>query len=200
MSNRIKVQIIRDRAKMPNIVQIDYLGRKLEVKFDPARGFEISGDRNFLPPISEILKLIYPVQSVLSVRGSSWFDRNPEPEEIYHIYNTGPHVETPRWIYTVPPDKIAFVEIAFLRVMRATAADAAGLVYAQLLKQSAPAYSDQLVFNASINTNGVGDTDKDHAGGFTLYSRDKLVGTTYDGSTAGTVSYIFAILISEIDA
>jgi len=130
-----------------------------------------------------------------------WYDRNP-----YHRFqsfqnnNTAPHAITDRWSYTVPAGKKAFVEAGQTYARRVTAAAPVGLVQVTISIQPSGA-GVAILLVSQIITNNVGDGDHAEIGsGPVLYPGDLIKGTTYDGSTAGTINLNVTSEITEFDA
>jgi hypothetical protein len=127
------------------------------------------------------------------------FDRNPEMViRQFELTSTGPHGATTRWTYTVPPGKKAYLESAYVKLIRTLAATTAG--WAAFYVGYDAENSSGNIMKAVIQSNTVGDTDKDRLGGPLLMKEgDHLVAQSIDLSVAGLIGYISGVKITEFD-
>jgi len=195
------VKIFRDLAKFPSVVNINIGGRKLTAEFDPEKGLTIEGSRAHLPSFSEILRMIYPVTSVLTIRGQNWFDRNARSVvDDYDSGVVGPHALTLRLTYTVPEDTITMVELLNLSVLRTTASTIIGVagVYVSL---TVPDDIERYIAEAEIYSNPVGSNQRISIGAtMTLFPGTILNAYTRDTSGDGVTMLTIAYKLTEFDA
>jgi len=131
-----------------------------------------------------------------------WYDRNPASKADSFGATLVPHAETVRKTYTVPAGKKAMVESLQARVIRVTAATAAGTPYASWrITPSGGSVSSFLRALLITGQNAVKDEDKVSIGTtLTLFAGDKLEAATFDDSTAGTVYHYISYKLTEFDA
>ena len=198
------VKISRDIAKFPSTVDVSIGQRKLHVDFDPEKGFIIEGQRGILPTFSDVLKMIYPVTSVLTVRGLNWFDRNPEGYAYGGIsVAEGPHASKVRHAYTCPADKITVIEVLDVGLKRITAAAVPGasVSWWTLTREGEASSAHFLHSWLSPTENNVNDKDVRSLGGtITLFEGDKMEWHSEDGATGGTIVYEASYKLTEFDA
>jgi len=130
-----------------------------------------------------------------------WYDRNARSVvERYFGDSVGPHALTTRWTYTVPRDRMAFVEHMFVKVRRYIEAAVVGRVIAYI--QITPAgESWDPIAEAGLVTNVVGDYEECWLGqAFVLVTGDTIAAVTSDTSNGGNVDYRTIIKITEFDA
>lgn len=131
----------------------------------------------------------------------TWFDRNPKVVfKDYGGVNKDPHTTTTRWEYTVPPERQAFLELAFCRVIRTVAPTTSGRVTDWIYYVHAPLFSGYLVDvqfeNASVDTcrfMGIGHS-------LILLEGDLLKGQSSDASVGGQCDHMIAAKLTEFDA
>jgi len=127
------------------------------------------------------------------------FDRDPEIViRDFELTSTGPHGTTTRWTYAVPEGKKAYLESAYVKLLRRTAATTPGL--AMFYVGYASENSSGNIMKAIIMTNTPGDTDKDRlAGPLLMEAGDTLAAQSYDLSNAGLIGYFSGVKITEFD-
>lgn len=129
-----------------------------------------------------------------------WYDRNPITKVDHSLeLAVAPHPSTQRILYTVPVGKKAMVNALNVKIERHTAATTASLMDASFgltLKDG----TYQLILQAMIFTNNVGDADRDQCGSFLLSEGEKLHGITIDLSTDGKGNYFLSYQLTEFDA
>lgn len=131
----------------------------------------------------------------------AWYDRNPTIQEgKYVAASVAPHAQEPRWTYTVPAGKKAFVELAFLRIYRRTAATTVGIWAADIYYQPSGGSSTSHMRISSLD-NTVGSEKTLTIGqNMIMLAGDALRGYTEDASTGGTCDYAVIAKITEFDA
>ena len=131
----------------------------------------------------------------------AWYDRNPSIQvKNYSAAGVAPHTSTLRWSYTVPSGKKAFLELADIEVVRATAATTVGMVSAGITYTPSGG-SEVNVIVVEIRTNGVGDRAGKTVGqAFVMSAGDSIKAYTTDTSTGGTIDYTMSAKITEFDA
>jgi len=198
---KIDVKVDRDLQLIPNMAEITIAGRKVNVEFDQSSGFKIEGPRGLLPNFTDILKLIYPVSSILSVRGLNWFDRKAESKVGNGSIITSPHSVATRLTYECPVDRCAMVEILTAGVVRQEATVGA-LSYATAAWYFDPAKTaEKSILLALILDNTVGAKSEKAIGTtMMLFPGDKIIAKTEDSSGAGSVVwYDIAYKLTEFD-
>ena len=199
--DKISVKVLRDLANNPSIVEIMKNNRKIKATFDPTTGLVLEGPSGSLPSVAEILQMAYPYE-MPSFSRPAWYDRNPESKVNAYDSDQVPHAETPKIEYTVPDDKIAYVEMLYCLVCRAGAAGTAGDVRA-MWRVTPKGGNKRTVLEAYLRAadNLVGDRDRVFLGAtMPLYVDDKLELSTLDVSIGGAVRYRGAYKLTEFDA
>jgi len=130
-----------------------------------------------------------------------WFDRNPLNIMLeYRAQLAAPHVITERWIYTVPPDRIAYAELLGARIMRLTAS-AAALEPTCWIYYRPSGAGEEIIVGVSLVTNVVGDQDREFIGhSLLLFEGDRLRAITWDQSPDGNVEFHVRAKLTEFDA
>jgi hypothetical protein len=125
------------------------------------------------------------------------YDRDPEIViKDYEKTSSGPHAATTRWSYTVPKGKKAYLESAYVKLIRRTAATTAG--WAVFYVGYTGANSSGNIMKAVMITNNIGDTDKDRlAGPLLMEEGDGLCAQSQDLSVDGLIGYISGAKITE---
>lgn len=140
------------------------------------------------------------IADITKVRGLHWYDRNPvsRPKH-YYTDSIAPHSLTERWIYTVPADKIAWIDFLWLYIDRKTAANPVG---DSLARFGATLAGTGLLPLAEIKmrTNNIGDSKQFMlAGAGILLEDDVLNAYTFEAGTGGTVGFELTAKITEFD-
>ena len=133
-----------------------------------------------------------------------WYDRNPEV--ILRSYNAdalAPHINELRWQYTVPKDRMAFVELLDLMLMRIDVAAPVGVADASIWCWPAGIGGPGAVtlLCALLFDNTAGAHIERNVGHTMILLEGYAVSCqTYDQSTGGTVSYRANMKATEFDA
>ena len=138
--------------------------------------------------------LDYLLTIMASGKGLNWYDRNPVKVQRHNNIVAGPHAANDRWTYTVPPNRIAFVEALTTRVTRVTVAAPSSDAHCTIVTDIA------VCFDSIIYTNIVGDTDKTVVGqNMILLAGETIIGRTRDNSTGGTINYVSDMIASQFE-
>lgn len=125
-------------------------------------------------------------------------DRNPITSVLaFNGLALAPHAEISRALYTVPAQKKAILEHAFVSLLRITAAAPIGKYGAFCAIKGSANKMVQVV----LLTNVIGD--KDHeiiTNKIDLIAGDTVDLRTFDLSTGGTVDYVVGAKLTEYDA
>lgn len=191
----IKAEILRDMTKVPTIVTIQRGRRKLKVSFDADKGFEIEGRSALLPSFSEILRMIYPVTAVISVRGMEWFDRNPKLVGAWYVDDDiAPHASTTVETYVVPADRLALVSVLDIDIVRSAATTTLKRAMGRIVVSGA------LAFSCFHWNDTVGHREsKASNSNLVLQSGESIQIVTEDLSTGGTLDYRISMPLIEFD-
>jgi len=132
-----------------------------------------------------------------------WYDRNPEV--IIRSYNAdalAPHINTLRWTYTVPPDRMAFVELLDIVLVRIAVAAPVGRVDASIWgwpPGAAPVPVTLLCGILFENTAGA-HVERNVGHTMVLLEGYRVTCQTLDESTGGTICYRANMKATEFDA
>jgi len=196
----MRVKILRDVAKNPNIIEVIKDGRKIKVEYD-GDNLTFTGDRSQFPNIAEVLQMAFPYELESQSR-PAWYDRNPKVVALGNNGTVGPHVLTTRATYIVPENRMAMIESIFLRLVRATAgAPAADVILYAEMRDDAGNYNRPLQVSLSLSENTPGNHSENSLGTtFTLNAGNGLWLRDIDSSTGGTVWIASHIKMMEFDA
>jgi len=149
--------------------------------------------------ISQIA-LINEISEIKKVRGLHWFDRNPTPiNRSWSGSAVAPHSPTVRWTYTVPANKIAFLELAFAHVLRRSASTVLGEVACEFF-YTPNGGSTLPTLRALIFDNTVGARAHVNVGQALIMNEgDLLEGMSYDDSNGGTTIMEVNAKLTEFD-
>jgi hypothetical protein len=130
----------------------------------------------------------------------AWYDRNPLTKFLqFSAQGQAPLTVTDEWTYTVPAGRKAFIEYAFIRIMRRTAATS-GTEYGAYISYLPSGGSVKNLLWIYIENNTIESKETALLGqGAILYAGDKIDGYVYDGSTGGTVDYQVVCKLTEFD-
>jgi len=192
------VNILRDVAKNPNIIQILKDGRTLTVTYD-GDNMRFIGDRSLIPSVPEALQMAFPYELESQSR-PAWYDRNPKTVSEGYKGTLTPHGVTKRLTYTCPTDRKAMVEVLQCQTTRVTAAAPAGL--SDSIWWIVPAGgSGDWILRSQIYTNNVGDNSDQAVGASLMLQKDDTIyGESSDVSTGGSCVHCFSYKITEFDA
>jgi len=124
-----------------------------------------------------------------------WYQPNFTISNQHYGAQLFPHLETVRWTYTVPANRLAIVMSAFTSVIRYTAATTAAIPDAEIVINAGP----RLV-RSEIGGNTIGTRSSDPVGqSAILKAGHTLEGKTYDGSSGGQCIYTVSANIAEFD-
>jgi len=133
------------------------------------------------------------------VRGTNWYDRNPETTMAEYSDTAAPHAETERLSVTCPADRKFLVELLYAEVTRLTAGVAAGFC-ASRFKLTPKGETEKELLTVQFLDNNVGYTKNFGIGqSITMFQGDVLKGYTLDLSTGGTVNYQLSVKLTEFD-
>lgn len=196
---KIEAEILRDAALRPTSIKLKNL--KVGYEYYPSGAVSkviLSGRRASIPRLFEVLNMIYPRDVTVSVRGSEWYDRNPEPISNHYTATQAPHALSKRLSYTCPKNKIAFIEVLQAKVSRSTAATTEGLMVGYWISYVPPAITGNKIFEVSLTGLSLGDKDSKLTT-IVLLPKTILEAYSLDLSTAGDVYIYFSYRGSEID-
>jgi hypothetical protein len=133
------------------------------------------------------------------VGSTQWHDRNPKTIPLYAVEYGGKAGVQTAWSYTVPANRKAFLEVAFLMVYRATQASSSSQAAAEI---TYVAGGNACTFaTAQISTNNVGDQDKAIVGLSVMMKAGDLIYSVWaDESTGGECIFIMSAKLTEFDA
>lgn len=139
------------------------------------------------------MRIIYPAGTK-----REWFDRNPIVADSNFSATIAPHVSTLRLSYTCPAGKKAFVQTAFVGMMRATVAAPVGEV--DWLIQHYDGSQAAIVAMIQTFDNVVGNPHIERVS-FNIYLTAGQAIRFYssDTSTGGTVNYNGQLSVVEFD-
>lgn len=196
---RLEVNILRDQARNPSIVNLVKDGRKLQVTYD-GDNIKFEGDQSLFPSVPDVLQMAYPYELEANAR-PQWYDRNVKNYSgLYNGVNVAPHAGTDRLTYTCPENKNARFYSIQLGIQRATAAAPVGrvLIYGTYTPYLGTPYG---VYNLNLGIgNNVGDRADCVLPVIHLWNGDKFKWVTMDTSTGGTCCYQINYMIAEYDA
>lgn len=129
----------------------------------------------------------------------TYYDRHPLVLPFQYQGTIAPAGVTTRWSYTVPANRLAFVEFCFTIVLRATVAAPADVAQANVIYSNGSAQAALAI--AMILNNTVGMQDQSLGNNYGLMvAGDTLLGQSVDLSTGGTVFYDITAKVCEFDA
>jgi hypothetical protein len=139
------------------------------------------------------------VFQVTQIARPNYYDRQPISISQFYTNGLAPHVSTVRSTYTVPANRVAFMELFFLNAYRSTAAVAADIVQAYVEYVPNGGGSSRILQVQFVN-NAVFAGDRNQAPSFGYMKGGDIIRTvTFDGSNGGTCSYLLAFKGIEFD-
>ena len=198
----MRVKILRDVAKNPNIIQITNEGRTLTVNYD-GDNMTFIGDRSLMPSVPEVLQMAFPYELEGQIR-STYYDRTIETK-MYSYY--APHaaalapITIADMTYTVPSSKKAFVESIFLQLFRTVAATTEKGAYIEVqVNPTGTAMGAHELMKLYFFDNNVGAHESEQLSSpLLLQTGDTLTFLHADTSIGGTLWHFIGVKISEFD-
>lgn len=202
LKKKFEAEILRDAAGAASTINIDK-DVTLELEHYPgggARKIVLLGRRR-IPSLVDFLKIIYPRDHIISIRGNQWYDRNSiSKNDSYSAADIAPHSITQQLQYKCPEDRKAMVEILTARIRRVTVASTIKAYEASWYFQP-DGGSDKPLLRCLLKTNNVDDYRQFELGTtMAMMPGDILTGYTVDLSTAGTCDYELRYKLTEFDA
>jgi hypothetical protein len=137
--------------------------------------------------------------SSFAVARPNYYDRNATSSLQKYSAVLAPAVNTVRWTVTISAGTKAFIELGFSSTRRITVGTVAGEYGAYMRLTSGAVYVD---FPTISTISNVLDafTVSQFTSQPTLYAGETLSGSTYDGTTGGTVQHSVAAKLTIFDA
>lgn len=140
------------------------------------------------------MRIIYP-----SVARNAFYDRTPTfITKRYETTAVAPHVQTQRWLYSVPANKRAILQAIHIYMIRSTAAAPNAFVEAQISILSAGVYA-RIAHVSFVDNTLFKQYSLDVAYGIYLDTGQNMQAITADGSTGGAIDYYIDAFIIEYD-
>lgn len=133
--------------------------------------------------------------------GPSYFDRDPiSKTNTFNSAAVAPHGATTRWTYTVPANRLAFVESASVLLMRDGAPGVAAIASAVVAYTPSGGSAVHIARTAEISATVGEPRQSPPATLALLLPGDALSGITSDVSTTGTYTYVVSHKTVEFGA